>query len=185
MSGSRRVLIVPGWTNSGPEHWQSIWQLRNRDWLRVEQLDWDRPDLESWVSQLDHAVREAAALGRAPVLVGHSLGALLVAIWATRNPDPRAAAALLVAPADVERPDTPQELRCFAPIPCSPLPFLTVLAASRTDPFLSWERAVSLAGAWGASLHDCGDAGHLNTAAGFGPWPDGEQLLHNLLERVA
>ncbi|MFB9360579.1 alpha/beta hydrolase [Amorphoplanes nipponensis] len=30
---------------------------------------------------------------------------------------------------------------------------------------------------WGAELVDAGDAGHLETASGYGPWPDGERLV--------
>lgn len=180
------VLVVPGWTNSGPDHWQSRWLRAHPDWRRVEQRDWDLPDPAEWVAALDEAVREAgAAAGRPPVLVGHSLGALLVPAWVASRPAGRAAAALLVAPADVERADTPAELRGFAPVPLDRLPFPSVLAASRDDPYVSWERAVDFAAAWGAELHDCGAAGHLNTAAGFGPWPEGERLLASLLERAA
>jgi predicted alpha/beta hydrolase family esterase len=52
--------------------------------------------------------------------------------------------------------------------------------ASRTDPYLTFERATELAKAWGSSLVEAGDAGHLNTDAGYGPWPDGEGILSDL-----
>jgi hypothetical protein len=185
------VLLVPGWTNSGPEHWQSRWERARPEWRRVEQADWERPEPGAWLAALDTAIGEARArTGRAPVLVGHSLGALLPALWATAQPRHDAAArgiagALLVAPPDVEQPETPAVLRAFGPMPLAPLPFPSILAASRDDPYLAYGRAEQLAGAWGARLHDCGTAGHLNTASGYGPWPEGERLLATLLERVA
>ena len=71
------------------------------------------------------------------------------------------------------------------PVPLAPLPFSSVVVASRTDPYLSFERAIELARAWGSSLVDAGDAGHLNTDAGYGPWPAGERILMNLAASVA
>lgn len=59
-TGRASVLIVPGLGGSGPGHWQSIWQARNPNYRRVEQLDWDEPDLEGWTANLDAAVRAAA-----------------------------------------------------------------------------------------------------------------------------
>jgi predicted alpha/beta hydrolase family esterase len=191
VSAAAPVLIVPGWTNSGPEHWQSRWERVHPEWRRVEQVDWDRPEPGPWLAALDAAIGEAhARTGRAPVLVGHSLGALLPALRAAAQPTvgvtARAVAgALLVAPPDVEQPDTPAALRAFGPVPLAPLPFPSVLAASRDDAYLSYARAEQLARAWGARLHDCGTAGHLNTASGHGPWPDGERLLAALLARVS
>lgn len=179
------VLIVPGWTNSGPAHWQSLWENEHSTWERLEQSDWDAPEADAWILALDVAVDELAARAReVPVLVGHSLGALLIAKWVAARPGARAAAALLVAPPDVERSDAPPELACFAPMPRARLPFPTLLAASRNDPYASWDRATEFAATWGSALHDCGAAGHLNTAAGYGPWTEGERLLASLLQRA-
>ena len=61
------------------------------------------------------------------------------------------------------------------------LSFPAIVVASRTDPYLAWDRAVAFAEGWGARLQDAGDAGHINTDAGFGPWPDGERLLAELM----
>lgn len=172
-----RILVVPGWTGSGPEHWQTRWERDRPGLTRVEMGDWDRPDRAAWVARLDAAVAE----GPAPVLVAHSLGCLAVAHWATGEPSAPASAALLVAPPDVEREDAPAEIAGFAPIPLRPLPFPSVLVASRTDPWTEFGRAWVIAEAWGSSLVDAGDAGHLNTDAGYGPWPEGEALLDGLL----
>ena len=36
------VLILPGWQNSGPEHWQSRWETLH-GFHRVDQHDWMTP----------------------------------------------------------------------------------------------------------------------------------------------
>jgi len=37
-----------------------------------------------------------------------------------------------------------------------------------------------LASAWGSTLIDLGEAGHVNAASGFGPWPGGPVLRDRL-----
>lgn len=171
------VLILPGWTNSGPEHWQTLWERADpHRFRRVEQRDWDTPRLADWVDALDAAI---AAEPAPPVLVAHSLGCIAVAHWAAAHDRP-IAGALLVAPADVERADMPEEIRGFAPIPLHPLPFRGILVASDNDEYLTLGRAAHLARAWGSELVRAGAVGHINTAAGFGPWPQGERLLKSL-----
>ena len=145
------------------------------------QRDWDTPQREAWVTTLGRAVDAA---GPAAVLVAHSLGCLAVAYLAARRTG-GIAGALLVAPADVERPDTPAALRDFAPVPLACLPFPSVVVASQDDPYVSFERAREFAAAWGSRLVDAGRAGHINTAAGFGPWPEGEALLAGLMRVIA
>lgn len=90
------------------------------------------------------------------------------------------AGALLVAPADVERPDAPEPIRGFAPVPLRLLPFPSTLVAGTNYPYLSVERAEHFARSWGSTPVRLGAAGHINTDAGFGPWPEGLALLHRL-----
>ena len=121
------VLVVPGWQNSGPEHWQSRWQDAHPAWQRVQQADWLTPSRADWVATLDAAVRAA---DRPVLLVAHSLGCATTAHWAAQHPDSaaRVAAAWLVAPADTERADAPP-------------------AAGRTEPGSSRSRSAADAGA--------------------------------------
>jgi predicted alpha/beta hydrolase family esterase len=171
------VLIVPGWENSGPGHWQTLWERMDpHRFRRVEQRNWDAPVLEDWIRALDAAI---AAEPAPAVLVAHSLGCIAVAHWAARFARP-VAGALLVAPADVERAGTPEPIRCFAPVPLRPLPFRSLLVASSSDEYLSMDRAQHFARCWASELVPIGAAGHINTAAGFGPWPQGERLLDAL-----
>ena len=57
------------------------------------------------------------------------------------------------------------------------LPFRSVLLASHTDPYCSFQRAQALATHWGSNFIDCGDAGHFNAESRLGDWPQGHELL--------
>ena len=168
------VLIVPGWGDSGDEHWQSRWERANPDFRRVIQRDWLYPICREWVETLE---RDIAAAGGPVVLVAHSLGCLAVAHCA---PTPAIHGALLVVPPDVERSDFPPIVEGFAPIPRTPLSFPSVVVASRNDAFTTFERSCELAAAWGSRFVDVGAHSHINADAGFGPWPLGERLLDEL-----
>jgi hypothetical protein len=173
------VLMIPGFTGSSPGHWQSIWEREHPEFRRVEQRDWDHPEPEEWVSTLDRAIR---ATPGAVVLAAHSLGCVTIARWARAFGGRSVHAALLVAPSDVEAPQAPLEVRGFAPIPLDRLPFPSVVVASTDDPLVSLERAERFARAWGSRLVSIGAAGHIHTAAGYGPWPEGKEMLRGLVE---
>ena len=171
------VLLLPGWQNSGPDHWQSLWETAY-GYPRVDQHDWLRPLRGDWIARLEDVLLQQSA---PVVLVAHSLGCLLVAAWAahTRNPQ-RVKAALLVAPGDAEREELRPVLAIWSPIPMQPLPFKSILVGSRNDPYCSLARAQSFASAWGADFIDAGPLGHLNTESGLGAWPHGYELLCQL-----
>lgn len=168
-----RLLTVPGHTGSGPQHWQSLWEAADRSIRRVEQEDWDHPEPAAWSQAIDEAVREA---GRPVVLVAHSCGVVAVAIWAATY-GTRVAGAFLVAPPDFERADLDEPIRTFRPAALEPLRFPAILVASENDPCCDFDRAGFFAGAWGARFVSAGPTGHINTASGHGPWPEGRRLL--------
>jgi len=174
------ILIVPGWQNSGPAHWQSLWERDNQACSRVVQSNWDAPDRDDWVATLDRAI-EAAPIR--PVVVAHSLGCVTVAHSANeydRGATSRLAGALLVAPADVEESIAARSLEAFAPIPMVCFRFPSILVGSHNDQYATFQRASHFAASWGAELVDAGHAGHINVDAGFGPWPACEKLLERL-----
>lgn len=172
------VLVLPGYGDSEPEHWQTLWERRH-GYVRVPQDDWLAPECAAWVRRLEDAVRGTASPA---VLVAHSLACALVAHWAAAGSTARVAGALLVAPPDVDevRHYLP-EVESFAPVPLAPLPFRAIVVASTTDPYVEPARARAFAAAWGARFVDAGDAGHLNAESGFGEWPAGHRLLAELL----
>ncbi len=171
---SSNVLLLPGWQNSGPEHWQSLWQTAH-GYTRVEQHDWQRPLRGDWIARLEEVVLDQPA---PVVLVAHSLGCLLVAAWASHSRNThRVKAALLVAPGDVEREELRPVLTSWAPIPLQRLPFKSVLVGSGNDPYCTEVRARAFAHVWGAEYFDAGHQGHLNAESGLGLWPAGHALL--------
>ncbi len=174
------VLILPGLGNSGPQHWQSLWESVH-GYRRVQQANWDHPKLADWLANLERAVSEAEA---SVVLVAHSLACSLVAHFAQLGgaATQRVRGAFLVSPADVEsRRCTPEEVRCFSPMPLAPLPFRARVVASADDPYVDRERAEHFARCWGAEFVDIGYRGHINASSGLGAWPEGHQQLQACL----
>jgi predicted alpha/beta hydrolase family esterase len=171
------VLLLPGFGDSGPDHWQSSWEKRH-GYIRVRQHDWYAPDPEEW----QRALAEAVLAAPGPViLAAHSLACITVAHFAEKTPTTRVVGALLVAPADVDSElHTPDEVRKFSPIPMAALPFPSILVASRTDPYIRFARATQLAAAWGSRLVDAGRSGHLNADSGHTEWSEGHALLEEL-----
>ncbi|MFN7102715.1 MAG: RBBP9/YdeN family alpha/beta hydrolase [Pseudorhizobium sp.] len=175
------ILIIPGYTNSGPEHWQSRWEAKLSSARRVEQAEWSKPLREDWVARV---TEEVNASTRPVVFVAHSLGipSVLHAIPHFRKP---VAGAFFVAPPELDNPAIrPRHLMSFGPYPRAPLPFPTLTVASRNDPFGSYEHAEEMANAWGSTLLDAGESGHLNAEAGFGPWPEGTMVFAQFLSRL-
>lgn len=175
------ILILPGWQNSGPDHWQSLWQVMH-GYQRVEQHDWARPLRGDWIARLEDVLLQCDVERDGPaVLVAHSLGCLLVAAWAAHSRNThRVKAALLVAPGDAERDEMRPLLRSWAPIALQRLPFKSVLVASRNDPYCSFERAKAFASSWGSHFIDHGFTGHINAASKLGDWPQGHDWLLQL-----
>lgn len=173
-----QVLILPGWQNSGPAHWQSRWEALH-GYPRVDQHDWMNPRRGDWMARLEEAV---LGVDGPVVLVAHSLGCLLVAAWAGHSQNThRVHAALLVAPGDAEREAMRPVLPSWSPIPMQRLPFTSVLVGSRNDPYCDFGRAQALATAWGSRFIDLGEAGHINADSGLGDWPQGHAWLQALM----
>lgn len=182
------ILIVPGWSSSGPDHWQSRWERTLKTARRVEQDDWYAPDREVWVGRI---IEATVASARPVVLVAHSLGVAAVAHMARRIPKGFLSGAFLVAPADVDNasawPETDgfrldASASGFAPLPQTALPFPSLLIASSNDPYCRLDRAKALATAWGSTLVEAGDVGHINSDSGHGPWPDGVLRFGSFLQ---
>ncbi|MCO6052125.1 alpha/beta hydrolase [Mesorhizobium sp. RP14(2022)] len=175
------ILIVPGYTNSGPDHWQTRWEAKLSTARRVEQAEWSKPVREDWVDVLAKAVNEAE---KPVVLVAHSLGVATV-VQAVPKFEKPVIGAFLVAPPDVANPEIrPKHLMTFGPYPRDPLPFPSIVVASRNDPFSSFEAMEDIAGAWGSLFIDAGEAGHINSEAGYGPWPEGSMTFAQFISRL-
>lgn len=175
------ILIVPGYTNSGPDHWQSRWQSKLSTARRIEQDEWSKPVRDDWTKTLVEAANKAE---RPIVFVAHSLGVptVLHALSHVKKP---VAGAFFVAAPDVTNPDIrPKHLMTFGPYPRDPLPFPSITVASRNDPYCPFDVAEDIAGAWGSLFIDAGESGHLNAESGHGPWPEGSMTFAHFMSRL-
>jgi predicted alpha/beta hydrolase family esterase len=174
-------LVVPGLNNSGPDHWQTIWEEQRSDCRRVDCGSWSDPDPVLWTQRLDAAI---SAIDRPIVLIAHSLGCLTIAWWAARAraATHHIAGALLVAPPDVDRADAHPMVRRFAPAPRDRLPFRSILVASHDDAYGRFESLQGLARSWGSDFVDAGHCGHINADSHIGAWDQGQHLLQRLIE---
>jgi predicted alpha/beta hydrolase family esterase len=174
------ILILPGWQNSGPDHWQSRWEAQH-GYRRVDQHDWMQPRRGDWIARLEDVILSTDG---PVVLVAHSLGCILTAAWAqVSRSTARVQGALLVAPGDAEREALRPVLPSWSPIVRQHLPFPSVLVGSRNDPYCSFERAQGLASDWGSRFIDAGERGHINAESGLGDWPEGHARLLELMNR--
>lgn len=187
------ILIIPGWSSSGPDHWQTRWERNLKTAKRVDQNDWINPSRQDWVSKIVESVVRSV---RPVMLVAHSLGTIAVAHAGqklSKLPAPPIGA-FLVAPADVEHskdwPSTDGYIlstevqKSFTPLPLNRLPFPSLVVASSNDPYCSLERARHFADAWGSAFIVSGNVGHINVNSGHGPWPDGLLTFGMFLNRL-
>ena len=178
------VLIVPGLRDESAEHWQSLLvselQRVGRPVRSVKPLGRGNLDCELRVAQVQ---QEAAATNGPLILVAHSGGAWTVAHWASQARGEVRGALLAVPPNfDVPMPAGYPALDALSaggwlPLPRTPLPFPSIVAASRNDPLASYEWVTALAADWHSRVVDLGSVGHLNPASGFGPWPRASELI--------
>ena len=164
------TLIVPGLYGSGPDHWQSWFERKLPNCVRVVQSDWTTPDLPQWSARLRRELNRAS--GRVWI-VAHSFGCL-ASVHTAFDYGERIAGLMLVAPADPSRFDL-QDV-----VAERPLGVPSILVASTNDRWMRFERAAEWAGTWDAQFINLGRAGHINVESGFGAWPQGIAILKHL-----
>jgi len=168
-----RVVIVPGLHNSGPQHWQSLWQRRLPNSLRVEQQRWDVPDLKCWSDNVLDVLNALDASGEDCWIVAHSFGCL-ASVYALQQARSNVRGLFLAAPAD------PQKFAVADLLPAGSLSIPGRLIGSRSDPWLAWEHAEQWAQRWRLPIVCAGDAGHINVESGHGLWPEGWREFQKL-----
>jgi predicted alpha/beta hydrolase family esterase len=169
-----RVLIVPGLHGSGPDHWQTRWERLHAGFERVEQAQWDVPDLAAWSEQLDKALRASL---RPTLVVAHSFGCL-AAVHRTGCRAHGIAGALLVAPADPEKFGVARQLSEVK------INYPSLVIGSTNDPWMTAERAAGWACRWGSNFVNAGALGHINAKSGLGDWSFGLSQLGQLIMSV-
>ena len=170
------IVIVHGYDGSGPGHWQRWLETELRQngvpVLLPELPDPTAPRKDVWVAALADVV--TTANGAPVTFVCHSLGCWAVDhLLAERGPLP-IHGALLVAPPSPWLLFEPVE--SFLPPPrqrqaWAPLADRTLVVGSDDDEFTSAEEFADIASALGVAHRIIPRAGHINVAAGYGPWP--------------
>lgn len=178
------IVIVPGIRDHVADHWQTLLAAELPRAAIVPPLPAEhRLDAARRVALLDQVL---AGVDGPVILVGHSAGVITIVQWAASHHRP-VKGALLAAPADLERPlpdgyPTMPALDAggWLPVPRARLPFPTIVVASANDPLARLDRVLDLARDWGAGIVNAGAVGHLNPAAGYGPWPLARELVAGL-----
>jgi len=168
------VLIVPGYGNSGPDHWQSHWQACLPNATRADLGDWDHPDEAQWTARLSS---ELDRVNGKTVLVAHSLGCLLVVNCLSSIRSNKVAGAFLVAPPDPRRDAFPQQIRGFRDLKADRLSIPSIIISSTNDPYSSPTFGAYCAKLWGSRHVSIGTAGHINADSGYGHWVAGLEML--------
>ena len=176
MQFNSTILIVPGLGNSGPQHWQSLWE-KQYSFTRIDQKEWDTPVCSDWIENINNEVKKHDYAN--VILVGHSLACSTIAYWAQKF-NLAIKGALLVAPSDTEAESYPAGTSGFEPVPLFKLPFKSMVVVSANDYYVTIERAQLFADSWGSELVNVGNAGHINVSSGFGEWNYGLKLLKQM-----
>lgn len=175
-----KILTIPGLNNSGPTHWQNLWEHKFPNSERIELGRWNDPDKDEWVA----AIAAAIDAENDPVLIAaHSLGCHAFAHWfaaASALTRTRIAGALLVAPPDLSRLRQERGVAGFADSP----PFTSwvpmTVVASDDDPYAKTAHVWRLSRHWDARFVNAGPFGHINADSAIGDWPYGQYLLASL-----
>jgi len=180
------ILIIPGYADSSPSHWQGVWLEQFPNAVKVIQKDWVHVDRHKWVHTLDSAIQLAL---QPIILVGHSLGCSTILYWVNSKESKKSIhkikGALLVAPPDPHgEAYRALSIKGFDPLPLDQLPFRSILVTSANDPFLSVEQAHYFADRLGSEFINIGKRGHIGEDSGLGEWKEGKALLQKLMTAI-
>ncbi len=163
-------VIAPGYLDSDEGHWQTLWQQQwGEQAVRTSPSSWLEPEFDDWQDALDAVVEPGS------VIVAHSLGCLATLAWLGRHPGV-AAGAFLVAVPDAGRADFPEAIRGFSR-PSAPVGDPVLMVGSTDDPYADWSFTQQTAALLGVRLIEVANGGHLSTASGRGPWPEGRAVF--------
>lgn len=176
-------LIVPGYADSSPSHWQGVWLELFSNAVKVVQKDWINVDQVEWVQTLDSAIQLAL---QPIILVGHSLGCSTILYWInskeSKNSIHKIIGALLVVPPDPHsKAYRALSIKGFDLFPLNKLPIPSILVASENDPFLSINQGRFFADHLGSEFINIGRKGHVGEDSGLGEWKEGQALIQKLV----
>jgi predicted alpha/beta hydrolase family esterase len=172
------IVVVYGYEGSGAEHWQrwaaAALAARGAHVAFPELSSPAAPQKDVWVAELA-TVLDAARRAAEPVtFLCHSLGCWAVDHLLTAHGTAGVHGALLVAP--------PSPFLVFEPVDSflppprradvwAPIASRSLVVGSDNDDYAGPEELVEVARAIGVPYRILPGAGHINVAAGYGPWP--------------
>ena len=182
-------LILHGWGGNKPEHWQEhLYRQLTEAGANVhypKMPDPTAPNRDAWLGRLQETLQEIASRspGAPLTVLAHSLGSITWMHYAagrSGSDRPIAERVLLVAPPyllpQALPPDAPPEVAAFFPPPLNPAGIRatareTVLVASDTDDFATFDQTGGYAARLEIPLHLLKGAGHISPYYGYGEWP--------------
>jgi predicted alpha/beta hydrolase family esterase len=175
-----RILTIPGLDNSGPVHWQSLWEHKFSNCERIELGDWANPDKDRWVRQIANHISGESA----PILIAaHSLGCHAFSYWYANAPASdraKIAGALLVAPPDLGKLSKLSRVTGFGQVASFTSSAPMIVVGSDNDPYAQTAHVWRLSRQWDARFENAGSFGHINAESQIGDWPYGQYLLASL-----
>lgn len=166
----KKVLILHGWHGSDTPHWQA--------WLAQELVLADcivafpqlsnntEPQCEEWIAEAVSIIDDF----RPDIVICHSLANIL---WFhVCDVLERSVEKLLLCAPPRDHSDTPEVTTFFpSPIPSDLHADEVLMVVSDNDPYMSLDESIMLAMKLQVDLKVIKNGGHLNTSAGYGPWP--------------
>jgi predicted alpha/beta hydrolase family esterase len=172
------IVLVYGYEGSGEGHWQrwaaATLAARGAAVAFPELSNPATPRKDVWVAELRAVVDAAVARGERVTFLCHSLGCWAVDHLLAERGASGVHAALLVAPPSpflvFEAVDSflPPPRRADA---WAPLAARTLVVGSDDDEYASADEFEEIAHRLGVGCRILPGAGHINIAAGYGPWP--------------
>jgi uncharacterized protein len=173
------LLIVPRIGGAAEGDWPSRWRSKLSTARFVHPADPADRRREAWMEAVAGAARKAT---RPALFVGHGLGTTAIADAAAALGSADVRGAFLVTPPD-ERGLERLAGADWTPTR-APLPWPSLVVASRNDPLGAYDAVATLASDWGAELVDAGEAGGLDALSGHGPWPEGLMRLAAFIKGI-
>ncbi|MCC5797287.1 MAG: alpha/beta hydrolase [Methylophaga sp.] len=183
-----KVITIPGYHGSAPEHWQSWLEAEDPKVERITGINWEAPNIAEWSAVIGHRISTS---NEQLVLVAHSFGCLATAKAIVEHPE-HVAGVILVAPASPRRfclsgaiADSATALHDISQLlPQSALPGFGLMIGSENDPWMDLATARYWARVWDLAFYNAGLAGHINVDSGHGAWPLIREFVDAMQEAV-
>ena len=177
-----QFLHVPGIGDSGETHWHTNWERMFPEIKRVVQKDWECPDREAWVKNLESYIQEYN--DKPIILISHSLGGGTIIHADNLDKLVGVKGIFMVALPDIEREDFPKECSGFSPMPKRKLSIPGVMVSSENDEWCAFSVAEKWAIRLGIPLINIGKKQHVCGSSEFETWEEGKKLLVSFLDSL-